>query len=142
MICDGTSETLIIEILLDALKANKQHHIGMINLTMTLQIVAIGWFISVKDARTYLHEHKSVRLFGLACIMLLMFLHYAMLKSTFSLSSEISEEIQKICEGDSFKPFSFFVLEKSKVFFRALFTLILFLLLLYLVYGTGSRKIV
>ena len=83
----------MFEKLLEALITNREAYLHNIWATLGFLLLAIGWFLTSKDSRNFLSEHKMVRLSCSGSVGLLFIIHVLVLFNTYRLSAKLVTEI-------------------------------------------------
>ena len=126
----------IFNLLLQALKKNKEIHLNIVWGTLAFQVAAIGWLITSEQARDLFGSKNTLRIVGTIAVVMLALAHYGMLYDTYDQSEKLvdamesNEYFQKVLLNERLT-FSSFQIDQIKPIVRGIFTLVLFGVLIF-----------
>lgn len=133
---------MMLDKLLDALITNREAYLHNFWATLGFLILAIGWFLTSKESRNFLKEHRIVRLSCSISVGLLFVIHVLVLSHTYWLSLKLVADIKSLYKGKSGLSalIDFYEVPCYWVFADGFINAILAILLIVLLNQSGKQK--
>jgi len=84
----------IFNLLLQALKKNKEIHLNIVWGTLAFQVAAIGWLITSEQARGLFGLDNTLGIVGTIAVVMLALAHYVMLYDTYAQSEKLAAAME------------------------------------------------